>query len=210
MLRLSRRLLLVSALALTPSCDTPQKHALRELSRAGVQPSGRALVEAVTDGENPHVRWLLDVKVHTEQRDATGYTPLRIAVGQDSPSVAIVTGNPNTVRELLAAGADPNEPVTRPVSQAFLDRVKSKHMRWYLTRDRNITPIMLAANTGNLATARRLPRLHPPPHGLRQKTLRHDQSRRHRYHQTIADSERKRLAKSRNDFGLRKVRANDP
>ena len=107
MLRLSRRLLLVSVLALTPSCDTPEKHALRELSRAGVQPSGRALVEAVTDGENQHVRWLLDVKVHTEQRDATGYTPLRIAVGQDSPSVAIM---------LLDAGANPNSKTPDGVS----------------------------------------------------------------------------------------------
>jgi ankyrin repeat protein len=98
MLRLSRRLLLATALFLTPSCDTPEKHALRELNRAGIQPSGRALVEAVNDGEDQHVRWLLQLKVHTEQRDSTGCTPLRIAVEQDRPSMAIM---------LLDAGADP-------------------------------------------------------------------------------------------------------
>jgi len=81
---------------------------------------------------------------------------LRLREGQKPLHFAIVTGNPNTVRELLAAGADPNEPIALPVSQAFLDRVESKDMRWYLTRTRNVTPIMLAANTGNIATARHL------------------------------------------------------
>lgn len=70
--------------------------------------------------------------------------------------LAIVTKNPETVRELLAAGADPNEAITRPVSPAFLRHVESKDMKWYLARDRNITPLMLAANSGNLATARYL------------------------------------------------------
>lgn len=69
---------------------------------------------------------------------------------------AIVTKNPETVRELLAAGADPNEAITRPVSSAFLSHVESKDMKWYLARDRNITPLMLAANSGNLSTARYL------------------------------------------------------
>jgi ankyrin repeat protein len=69
---------------------------------------------------------------------------------------AIVTGNPETVRELLAAGADPNEPVARPVGAKFLAHVRSKEMKWYLTRDRNVTPIMLAANAGNVAVARHL------------------------------------------------------
>ena len=81
---------------------------------------------------------------------------LSLREGQKPLHFAIVTGNPNTVRELLAAGADPNEPIARPVSQAFLDLVESKDMQWYLTRDRNITPLMLAANTGNTATARHL------------------------------------------------------
>lgn len=70
--------------------------------------------------------------------------------------LAIVSEAPETVRSLLAAGADPNEPISHPVSKAFLRHVKSKDMKWYLTRDRNITPLMLAANTGNLATARHL------------------------------------------------------
>ena len=81
---------------------------------------------------------------------------LSLREGQKPLHFAIVTGNPNTVRELLAAGADPNEPIARPVSQDFLDLVESKDMKWYLAKDRNITPLMLAANTGNTATARHL------------------------------------------------------
>lgn len=91
--------MMISALSLAPSCDTPEKQALRALSREGIQPSGRALVVAVTDGEDQHARWLLDLNVHTEQRDAESRTPLRIAVERDRPSVAIL---------LLDAGADPN------------------------------------------------------------------------------------------------------
>ncbi len=92
-------MLFLSALALMPSCDTPQKQKLRELSQAGIRPSGRALVEAVAAGETRHVRLLLDLNVHTGQRDADGRPPLRIAVENESPTIAIM---------LLEAGADPN------------------------------------------------------------------------------------------------------
>ncbi|QTN33126.1 ankyrin repeat domain-containing protein [Akkermansiaceae bacterium] len=102
-----RRLLICAILAVLPSCDTPEKHALRELSRAGVQPSGRALVDAVTAGQDQHVRWLLDVGVHTEQRDAAGRHPLRITVEQDRPSVAIM---------LLDSGANPNSKTADGIS----------------------------------------------------------------------------------------------
>lgn len=97
--RLSQWMLCVSALLLTPSCDSPEKKALRELSRAGIQPSGRALVEAVTLDEPGHVGLLLDVRVHTEQRDAKGRTPLRIAVEEGKSDLALM---------LLEAKANPN------------------------------------------------------------------------------------------------------
>lgn len=90
---------MVSALFLVSSCDSPERHALRQLSREGIQPSGRALVEAITLDEVQHVEWLLDVKVHTEQRDANGHTPLRIAIEQDHPSTALI---------LLESKANPN------------------------------------------------------------------------------------------------------
>ncbi|MBC7979134.1 MAG: ankyrin repeat domain-containing protein [Armatimonadetes bacterium] len=96
---LSRKILFSSAALWLAACDSPEKHGLRQLSRAGIQPSGRALVQAVTDGEIQHMRWLLDVGVHTGQRDANGHTPLRIAIDQNNPAAAIM---------LLDASADPN------------------------------------------------------------------------------------------------------
>jgi ankyrin repeat protein len=92
-------MLFISTLFLLSSCDSPEKQALRELSKVGVQPTGRGLVEVVELNERQHVRWLLDVHVHTEQRDTTGRTPLRIAIEQGSPAIALM---------LLDANADPN------------------------------------------------------------------------------------------------------
>lgn len=96
---LSWRILIGFAAFLVCSCDTPEKTSLRGLARAGIQPSGRALVEAVAQDDKQHVAWLLTVKVHTEQRDSKGRTPLRIAVEENNPTTALL---------LLDAGADPN------------------------------------------------------------------------------------------------------
>ncbi|MEO7100896.1 MAG: ankyrin repeat domain-containing protein [Luteolibacter sp.] len=120
-------LLLVGGLLV--SCDTPQKRALRELSKAGIEPSGKSLVQAVADRNPQRVGWLLDVGVYTEQRDAKGRTPVRLAIENgDLPSVfklldakadvnatsddqasilgiALARGEPAVVEKLLKAGA---------------------------------------------------------------------------------------------------------
>lgn len=70
-------------LGLMPSCDTPQKRGLRELSKAGVEPSARSLVQAAIDKNSQQVGWLLDVGVYTEQRDEKGRSPVRIAIEND-------------------------------------------------------------------------------------------------------------------------------
>ncbi len=71
-------LLLVAGLLV--SCDTPQKRGLRELSKRGIQPSGQALLQAVIERDPQRTGWLVDVGVHTEQCDASGKTPMRIAL----------------------------------------------------------------------------------------------------------------------------------
>ncbi|MES2660259.1 MAG: ankyrin repeat domain-containing protein [Verrucomicrobiota bacterium] len=71
-------LLLVAGLLV--SCDTPQKRGLRELSKRGIVPSGQALLQAVTEHDPQRAGWLVDVGVHTEQCDAHGKTPMRIAL----------------------------------------------------------------------------------------------------------------------------------
>ena len=121
--------LLLLAAGLLVSCDTPQKRGLRELAKSGIQPSGIALLEAVVDRNATRVGWLLDVGVYTEQRDALGRTPVRIAVeNRDLPSVfklldakadvnamtpdgvgilgaAVELGETAVVKKLLSAGA---------------------------------------------------------------------------------------------------------
>lgn len=62
------------------SCDTPQRRGLRELSKRGISPSGKALLEAVIDRDSKRVSWLIDVGVYTEQCAPDGKTPIRIAL----------------------------------------------------------------------------------------------------------------------------------
>lgn len=97
--RLSQRFILLSAAIFATSCESPQKTALRELSKAGIQPSGSALVEAVTTGQQNHIDWLLAVGVHNGQRNTAGHTPLRIAIEK---------GNLPAALSLIEAGADVN------------------------------------------------------------------------------------------------------
>lgn len=79
----------VAALAgLLVSCDSPEKKALRELSLAGVEPTGSALLDAVENGRGSLIEPLLTAGVHTERRDPEGRTPLRLAVDSRNPEVA--------------------------------------------------------------------------------------------------------------------------
>jgi ankyrin repeat protein len=68
------------AAGLLVSCDPPERRALRELSKSGIEPSGRALLDAVVAKDSHRVRLLLNVGVFTEQQDLQGRTPVRIAV----------------------------------------------------------------------------------------------------------------------------------
>lgn len=115
--------------SLLVSCDTPQKRALNELSKAGIEPSASALLDSVVSQDAQRLGWLLDVGVFTELRDPAGKTPLRIAIeNRDIPSVcklldakanvnattsdgvsvlgvAVERGETAIVDQLLAAGA---------------------------------------------------------------------------------------------------------
>lgn len=70
---------------------------MRELTRAGIEPSGRSLLEAVTRQDVPLIDTLLAAKVHREQKDPLGRTPLRVAVDNDASE---------TVGRLLASGVN--------------------------------------------------------------------------------------------------------
>lgn len=80
----------------------------------------------------------------------------RLPEGQSLFHLAVATGCPLTVRHLLLDGADPNAPFNLPVSPEFLKSVRPGVMRWVLKMDRNATPLMLAADSENIQTARYL------------------------------------------------------
>jgi ankyrin repeat protein len=98
---------LLAGLVVLASCDTPQKRALRELTKVGVEASGRSLVQAVLRHDLDQTGLLLDARVHTEQRDLLGRTPLRIAIENRDPQSA---------RLLIEAGADVNAVTADQVS----------------------------------------------------------------------------------------------
>ena len=80
----------------------------------------------------------------------------RMPEGQTPLHLAVATGCPLTVRTLLENGADPNTPFELPASAGFIRQVRPGIMRWALKMDRNVTLLMVAADSGNTATARQL------------------------------------------------------
>ncbi|MFT3990168.1 MAG: ankyrin repeat domain-containing protein [Luteolibacter sp.] len=142
-------------------------------------PQGRALWLAIRQGDRPMARFLIDCGVSVEGEIVPPWmdSPLTMAIrsGQDGIAVdllelgastdrtpdgqslfhlAIASGCPKTVEELLERGADPNEPIEVPASDSLLRAVKRGEVRWALRNDSNVTPLMLAAHAGNLDTAR--------------------------------------------------------
>jgi ankyrin repeat protein len=80
----------------------------------------------------------------------------RLPEGQTLLHLAVVKRCHRTVKALLDTGADPNLFVNTPVSDAFIRHVRPGSMRSFLRRDRNLTPLMLAADAGSPETVRHL------------------------------------------------------
>lgn len=76
---------------------------------------------------------------------------LRGSEGQRPVHMAIALRDRAMVRMLLDYGADPNKYFVRPASKAFLDLTEKESMRWFLKNERRVTPLMMAANNGDLA-----------------------------------------------------------
>lgn len=81
----------------------------------------------------------------------SGASPAVRAIGGQPPlMMAIALGRGSTVRRLLEHGANANAEVETPASPDFLKLVRGKTMSWLLRKDRRITPLMLAVDSGSL------------------------------------------------------------
>lgn len=103
---------------------------------------------AVRSDEYEIAKLLLDAGASHESRDLCGQKPLHIAVAR---------GNAKMAGLLLDMGADPNEPFHPKISDSFLELVKTDGIgKWALKKSKELYPIMLASDSGNLDVALQL------------------------------------------------------
>lgn len=115
--------------AMIPFLDTPLEMAMRSGNRYAIKRLLRA-------GASVHAPGL------------TRQEPLALAVAMDDESL---------VAELLNRGANVNSPCCRPVNDDFLNLVKTKGVaKWALQKTSAVTPLMLAADSGNINIAQLL------------------------------------------------------
>lgn len=80
-----------------------------------------------------------------------GASPEKVGLEKQPPlHMAVAMRNPSMVRLLLEHGSDPNVRFTRPASAAFLKITEKESMRWFLKNERRLTPLMMAANNGDV------------------------------------------------------------
>src|SRR6218665_1879985 len=70
------------------ACKNPQREAMRELQKRGVEASGASLLSAVQKGDTSLVQLLLQAEVYSSQRDAAGNSPLHLAIDRGYPAIA--------------------------------------------------------------------------------------------------------------------------
>lgn len=80
----------------------------------------------------------------------------KIPEGQPLLNLAVMLHCRQAVRAFLESGANPNEAYETPANPALIRLVKPGVVRWALKMDRNLTPLMVAADAGDLLMARDL------------------------------------------------------
>ena len=140
--------------ALYHACRAGDRDLAALLLAGGVPPNpSRApwldtpLCAAVRAGDDELVAHLLAKGAHPFLRGGEGQSPLVLAVALRRHDV---------LPRLFARGADPNLPCVTPAQPDFLRHVRTRTMRWVLRNDHNVTPLMLAASTGDVRIARLL------------------------------------------------------
>jgi ankyrin repeat protein len=91
---------------------------------------------------NPAVlQYLLDNGATIDHKGIENQTPLACAIANKKKEM---------VKILLDKGADTNQKLETAANDIFLSFIDGNGMKFYLRKDRNITPLMLAADSGSL------------------------------------------------------------
>jgi len=115
----------------------------------------------------------LDVAVGAEADkilQGAAQAELQDPAAQSALAWALARKDIATLKLLLAHGADPNQLLRTPAAADFIEAVADEHFAYYLRKEKNVTPLMLAASTGQLDAARLLLEAGAQPHA---KTSRH-------------------------------------
>ncbi|MEP4077493.1 ankyrin repeat domain-containing protein [Haloferula sp.] len=133
---------------------------LREFSRRG---SNHIVGLLLAHGANPNPSQapFLETPFSAAVMHSSDRLACLLLDGGASPAVRSIGGQPPlmtaialrrgaTVRRLLEHGANANAEITTPASADFLKLVRGQTMRWLLRKDRRITPLMLAVDSGSL------------------------------------------------------------
>jgi len=115
--------------------------------REWCRPAREALDMALRAEDKPFIRALL-VNHQTPPTWEDSRHPLL--------GYAIAWGDTHLVALMLECGANPNTPLQSPVDKAFSHLIANASVRDYLETETGMTPLMLAAATGQLETAQDL------------------------------------------------------
>lgn len=114
---------------------------------AALDPFDSPLHCAIRSGKHELVLHLLSKGAKVDELGKEKQMPLVCAIARRQPEI---------VKSLLLHKADPNKKLEPAANEAFLALIEGNGMKWYLRKDRNITPLMLAADSGNLEVAKTL------------------------------------------------------
>lgn len=100
------------------------------------------IASCVRKGQCNLAELILKYGADVQGRGKEGQRPLQMAVAMRDATM---------VNLLLENGADPNVYFGRPASKGFLKLTEKESMRWFLKNERRVTPLMMAANNGDLS-----------------------------------------------------------
>lgn len=175
---------LAAALVLAVGCRrTPEEQARHELEKTGVAPVPAEAVEAARIGDTTRLETLGRAGLDLTRPDEAGEAPLLAALraghmeaarelSEAYPRTGTASGGPVVpagalawalarrdaplVDAFLQRGADPNAPIPTPAPEDFIVAVDSEKFAYYLRKERDVRPLMLAAATGQEEAARLL------------------------------------------------------